>query len=282
MNIADVKKLSPLERLTYWIKERESIRLKKEAGEPKPWTDDTILQSYRFCNVRRMDDKVSRWLMTNWYEPYKDHKNVLLACVLARQLNNPDSLGEIGFPERWDPKKVATVLEKRVERGLRNFSAAYMITGTLGGTKVEQIVYKVADPIYKRPPVVDRSSLRTTAENLLPYKGFSTFIAGQVVADLRWTMTGTWEDKNRWAPKGPGSVRGLNRLNGQPHDRPMKTKEFEEGLTNVIFTLKKLIPSTITRRIEAHDYQSCLCEFDKYERTLFEGRRPKQKYPGER
>ena len=44
MNIKDVVKLSPLDRLLYWIKERESIRLKKEAGEPKPWTDDEILR----------------------------------------------------------------------------------------------------------------------------------------------------------------------------------------------------------------------------------------------
>jgi len=46
MKIQDVAKLSPQERLVYWIREREAIRLKKEAGQPRPWTDDEILDTY--------------------------------------------------------------------------------------------------------------------------------------------------------------------------------------------------------------------------------------------
>ena len=60
MLLSKVKSMTPLNRLVYFITEREAIRLKKEAGEPKPWTSDPILQQYRFCNVRRMDDKVSK------------------------------------------------------------------------------------------------------------------------------------------------------------------------------------------------------------------------------
>jgi len=80
MKIEQVKKLDVQERWLYWIKEREKIRLAKDAGDSKPWTDDVILQSYRFCNVRRMDDKVSQWLLNNWYKPYRGHPHMLKAC----------------------------------------------------------------------------------------------------------------------------------------------------------------------------------------------------------
>lgn len=280
MQIDQVKKLQPVDRLVYWIKQRESIRLKKEAGEPKPWTDDVILQSYRFCNVRRMDDKVSKWLMDNWYVPYKNHKNILLACTLARQFNNPESLNAIGFPVKWNPKRCCEILTKRAKDGLRNFNAAYMITGTLGGTKVEQIIWKVADQLYNNPPEIDTDSMQTTAENLIPYNGFSHFMSGQVVADLRWAMSGKWKDKYTWAPVGPGSKRGLNRLYEREINTPMKYDEFSSLFYETMNSLGERLPDSITDRMEAHDYQNCLCEFDKMERTLFDKRRPKQLYKG--
>ena len=106
MKIEAVKKLSVSSRLLYWIQEREKVRQLKEAGAPKPWTDDEVLQRYRFCNVRRMDDKVSRWLFENWYQPNFDHPNMLLACALARFINLPASLEVIGFPTQWRPDKI--------------------------------------------------------------------------------------------------------------------------------------------------------------------------------
>ena len=64
-----VRRLKPLDRLLYWVTERESIRIQRLQGKAPPWTDDPILRQYRFCNVRRMDDAVSQWLLTNWYTP---------------------------------------------------------------------------------------------------------------------------------------------------------------------------------------------------------------------
>lgn len=281
MKIAEVKKMTdPFDRLCYWIRERESIRLKRERGEPAPWTDDEILSSYRFCNVRRMDDKVSRWLMDNWYGPHHGHKNMLIAATLARQLNNPESLQEIGFPIVWNPDRCEKILNARTEKGLKNFSAAYMITGTLGGKKVHQIVRKVVDPIFRSKIELNTDSMKDSAEALIPFAGFSTFIAGQVVADLRWASPGEWSDRDSWAPKGPGSVRGLNILYGDPLDHPMKVSVFERRFGEVLAKIRANIPKEIFERMEAHDYQNCLCESFKYHKTLFGLGRPKQKYPG--
>src|SRR5262245_39207311 len=56
-----------IKKLCYWISEREAVRQRKEAGNSKPWTADPLLQGFRWCNVRRMDDRVSKWLEDNWY-----------------------------------------------------------------------------------------------------------------------------------------------------------------------------------------------------------------------
>ena len=37
--------------LIAFIKEREAIRIAKEAGQPRPWTSDAILNTYRFCKA---------------------------------------------------------------------------------------------------------------------------------------------------------------------------------------------------------------------------------------
>ena len=49
----------------FWAfcQERESIRKRKESGMSSPWTEDIILSMYFFCNVRREDDRGTRWYM---------------------------------------------------------------------------------------------------------------------------------------------------------------------------------------------------------------------------
>lgn len=277
-------KINSEELFLYWIRERLSIKKKKDNGDPKPWTEDPILQKYKFCNVRRMDDRVSDWLVKNWYTPRDiPSATFLTAATLARQLNNIDSLSEVGFPMRWDPCRYKGILEDRQNRGLTNFSAAYMITGTLGGSKVEQIVDKVVTPIHKyRKEIWQQAGKGQSIEQLwrvlLNFAGFSSFIAGQVTADLRHAIDAPWEDKDVWAPIGPGSVRGLNRLLNRELHQIVRQPEFDSTLPNIISMVKSNVEGT--EHLEAIDVQNCLCEYDKYMRTLSGEGRPKQKYPG--
>jgi hypothetical protein len=279
MLIKDVKKLSPQEIFIYWIKERESIRRKKEAGKKKPWTDDEILLTYKFCNVRRMDDRVSQWLYENWYKPNYDHKNTLLACTLAREFNNPDSLEEIGYPTQWKPKQFKKKLDARFERGLKNYSGAYMVTGTLGGTKNHQVINIVGQTALNSKINIYTDTMEECWRSLLPLPGFSSFIAGQVASDVRWAANVNWPDRLTWAPAGPGSKRGLNKFLERPKGTPMNQDKFLSEFEAVRKLISKKVPK-IFKRLEAIDMQSCLCEFDKYTRTLHGDGRPRSKYPG--
>lgn len=288
MKIEQVKKLSPLERLCYWITERESIRLKRAKKLPAPWTDDEILQTYRFCNVRRMDDKVSVWLAENWYAPFHNHHNMLLACAIARFFNKPESLGAIThdvftggnasrqhFYPNW--KTIKTKLRKLKESG-PIFNGAYMVRGNDGIDKVECVIDYYVKPLMKI--AIDDGSMEKTHANIVQSYGMGSFMVGQIVSDLRWAMDGAWADRNVWAPIGPGSLRGMNRLLERPLKQPMKQAEFTEELQNLIGEIQQRVDKSIWSRLEAIDAQSLCCELDKYNRVLEGEGKPKQLYRG--
>jgi|TARA_A100001201_G_scaffold4420_2_gene8957 hypothetical protein len=275
--------VSSVEGFFYYINERHSITLKRSIGEPFPWTDDEILQTYSFCNVFRELDKVTVWIRENWKEPYADHPNLPFAMAVARQINWPDTLQEIGFPEHWNPERVKAIMQGRLDRKEKVYTGAYMLTGTLGGTKVEQTIDKILTPLYESPPQIIPYSLEETWKKYLPYPGFSGFMAYEVVTDLRHSKyLENADDIMTWANAGPGAKRGLNRIHGRPLEQTIKAKQLTEEMKELLAVsgdyLLDVVPDLEMREIE-----HCLCEYDKYERVrLGEGRpRAKFKYKGE-
>jgi len=93
----------------FWAfcQERESIRKRKEAGMPYPWTDDIVLQMYFFCNVKREYDKGTQWYLNNVAIPGlrgKLNQNLLWKTILYRSINSIeyfDYLGGVFGPDEW-------------------------------------------------------------------------------------------------------------------------------------------------------------------------------------
>lgn len=283
MECDEVRKLSVEERYWYFVGERERVRLRRETGAPKPWTDDTILQSYRFCNMRRMDDKVSLWLLENWYTKFKDHPLMLTAAALARFINKPESLDLIThtvFGDAWRPDRLVEILRKRREAGGTVFNGAYMVRGNDGMDKIDCVVNYYVGPLLTLDNPVDPTSMERTHTNLLQSFGMGSFMAGQIVADLRWGVTGRWGDRRRWAPIGPGSLRGMNRLYSRELKATITQIAFETNLSILISKAEVNVWPEMFDRMEAQDWQNTLCEFDKYERALGGEGQPKQKYQG--
>ena len=254
--------------------ERHSIYERRAEGQPYPWTKDPILNEYSFCNVYRELDRVTIWIRENWREPYADHPNLPFAMAMARQINWPDTLEEIGFPEHWNPERIKAIMQGRLNRKEKVYTGAYMLTGTLGGTKVEQTIDKILTPLYEMPPRIINNSLEETWKRYLPYPGFSGFMAYEVVTDLRHTKhLENAEDIMTWANPGPGAKRGLNRIHG---------RELEKSIpkTQLISEMKELLDlcNMAPLPLEMRDIEHCLCEFDKYERVRLGQGKPRAKY----
>jgi alpha-glutamyl/putrescinyl thymine pyrophosphorylase clade 1 len=56
-SLAGLEIADPVGAFFDWCIEREAILIRREAGEPPPWSRDPVFQKGRFLNVFREDDK---------------------------------------------------------------------------------------------------------------------------------------------------------------------------------------------------------------------------------
>jgi hypothetical protein len=276
-----------------WIKERYSIKLKKDAGKPKPWTKDQILMNYRFCNVHREDDTVTKWIRESWREPYDSDKNLWFAMTVARLVNWPETLYELApavftggskCAVTWRPEVFIREMHARRTSGMKVFSGAYIV-GTSGRTmdKAEYLATHVLTPLWnERHRVVGAfTTLAGLHQWLMNFQGMGSFMAAQVVADVKYqTMWRSAPDWETFAAPGPGSQRGLNRIFGGEPDKPWKGNSWYTGLMMLKKEIDPLVAKAGMPPLHAQDLQNCLCEFDKYERTRLGEGKPRSKYPG--
>lgn len=280
-----------------FVGEREIIRLKRASGGLAPWTDNEVLKKYRFCNVHRKDDRVSAWLIQHYYirtstATQKQYDTWFWAAV-ARLINWPPTLLALmmknAIPYRvedYNPEKFAATLENIHKKNpAKTYTGAYMLYAggrasnnkmvkssfiahhLLGGLVVNKDEIRAA---------VARNSIRDTVDALRQSHGVSTFMAGQIAADLSYLP----ELKNavdiyKYAPQGPGSLRGLNRLMFSPLSRTWDTDMWNDELIKLNERIKRDIKIT---DLTLHDVQNCLCEFDKYMRTITGEGRPRSEY----
>src|SRR3990167_1566094 len=192
-----------LKELWYWIKERESIRIKKEGGEPPPWTKDKILQAWRYCNVRREDDKVTRWVDANIRQPFFAHPYLWLMLCIARQIKWPATLEELlvtngAWPShpKFSPAIMGRVLDAKMARGEKTWTGAYMIRAEsdksvpwFKETKQWYIARIVIGRLWRDRKKFDPfpTTLQGVHERLLAYRGWGPFMAYQAVVGMRVT-----------------------------------------------------------------------------------------------
>lgn len=297
--------------LLYWIKERYSIRQKKAAGKPKPWTKDKILQQYRFCNVHREDDAVTVWIRQNWRQPYDHDPNLWFAMVVARLLNWPPTLHELGYTlatgrgheggtYNWNAKHFLKVLQARKKRGEQVFNSAYIVsTNGKAMDKLEYLVQYVLSPLWEarmdaprashmaggaRPSVqtLHSTHLEELYNWLTLFDGMGSFMAAQVIADVKYqAMWSAAPDWHTFAASGPGSRRGLNRVFGFDKDSPWGGEgKWYSHLLQLKAEIDPLITKAGVPQVHAQDLQNCLCEFDKWERVRLGEGKPRNAYPG--
>lgn len=275
-------KFPNFDTLMFWIKERHSIYLKRKLHEPKPWTADPILQAYRFCNVYRELDKVTVWISKNWRTPNKNDPDLWFACLVARYINEPGTLTDIGYPVPWQPEVFLRAIQKRKLENKTIFNAAYIIsTGGLTKPKHEYLADFFTSAWkrrkYLRPTNV--STLREYCDLLLSHPGIGRFMAGQVIADLKYAQMKHMPDWHSFAISGPGSRRGMNRLLGYPVNQSWRENEWFAEHT----LLRKLVNENLPdfmKPLHGQDLQNCLCEFDKYMRAKLNEGKPKQRFKG--
>jgi hypothetical protein len=283
--------------LLYFIWEREAIRLARENGHSAPWTKDPVLAKYKFTNIHRSDDRVSQWVIDKLIEPAiaSGDEHLWFTLLIARLINWPPTLQALMnkgvipcAPEDFDADMFEHTLERIKNDGKKVYSGAYMLYPTKmepGGNKSKAVAKYIIGSAIENADNVRAAlwnadsvmSIEKFVAELSKCFGISTFIAGQVAADLTYTGMDV-EDLYTYAPIGPGSSRGLNYLLGRAPFATWKQKEFNAELSNVygeIVDKLEIVDMTL------HDVQNCMCEFSKYCRAVLSEGKPKTTYQPE-
>lgn len=271
------------EPLLYWVQEREAIRIKKERGDPWPWTKDAILRDWSFCCPRREHDRVTLWIKQHIRRPYHNHPALWWMLACGRWINLPDTLQEIiDTPGAWptdahfDPKNVGRVLESRAARGEQMVGGAYKIPAGGRNWRGWSKARFVSEIALGRPWADrerwerwffgdDQPTVRGTVERFMRYEGWGPLLSFQVATDQRYTdLLRAAPDRDTWASAGPGTIRGLNRLHGRDVDAEISQDQALTELREVYGVLRRELPGI---KLDLPDAANCLCETDKLMRA---------------
>lgn len=241
-----------IDLLWYWIREREAIRIKKERGEPRPWTSDPHLGKHHFCNVRREDDRTTKEIRDLGLA--EDTNHLPWFYTLARLFNYAPSVKVI---QMLGINEGSRTLRLAKQGGAKVFHTAYVVSTC--GQEMDKIDYVVSLAEDVRRIMVPTGSLARAHDRLMDIKGLGSFMAGQIVADLkndRYLRDAT--DWHSWSAIGPGSRKGLQYIWPDFKDAQYRDK---------ILALYNLMPPDVANmRLHAQDLQNCLCEFSKFYR----------------
>ena len=257
-----------------WINERHRIYLKKQCEGP-PWTDDWIMQTYKFCNVFRqldrgtiaLNDLLRRSILTN--------PQIAFTTIWYRLFNLDVHANH--FRVAPGMEELMVYLKKRRADGEQIFTGAHMTTGVAGEHKLttfERSVHAGFELAPKISHLCRSGYMAIVYEALKALPMVGGFIAYEMVCDLRFSLIEP-KDSMTFTNIGPGAKRGLERLGLWKCPR--------DGLLQMV-KLLKMAPDYLERHVvglfELREIEHCLCEFDKYERTRLGEGRPRSKYHG--
>ncbi len=207
---------------TYWhfAAERQSIFFKRLAGDPPPWTNDPILQTYKFTNAYRASDRTSQYLIRNViYEGSAGWEEVFFRTILFKLFNRIDTweliAGVSGTPriDRFGQTQYREILTETMRRGSPIYSAAYIMPpATPGGGTPKHWGHLglLASMLELRTPqrVAEAASLREVYELLRTFPSIGRFLAYQFAIDLNYAPALPFSEGS-FVIAGPGAREGI-------------------------------------------------------------------------
>jgi len=288
MKISEIN--NPIEKFVAFIAEREAIRIRRFIMKKEwPWTEDEILQQYRFTNVHREDDAVSQHYQKTVRDRYIDSSFVLPATVIYRWFNRITtcdaifSTGSRSIFELYMNSYKLEILQACIEQlSPPHVTGAFIITGKPGYSKAEGVLqyihlwcmkpwYELYKAWEKNPPLLEEMYVQVASE------GLGSFMRGQIVADLKYLpFMLEVPDWNTWATPGPGSQRGLNIVYERDMDTPWPKGEWLMSLQALSDLVTPMLKGYGMDRLHNQDLQNCLCEWSKYTKVATGQGRPRQ------
>ena len=263
----------------YFAYERQNIFIKKKNGEKPPWTNDKILQEYKFCNSYRVNDRVSQYLLKNVIYNGRDYsKEDMLFRILLFKLFNKESTWELLIKNLKDIKlkdfdflKCSEILNDAISKKESIYNDAYISCATkaFGYERKHEnhlaLLNKIfnVDKSYKK--ILEAKTMQEAFNILKTYPLIGNFMAYQLVTDINYSDIVNWQE-SEFTMAGPGAIRGIKKcfidkgnLSNEDIIRYMyENQNYEFKRLNLDFKKIK------DRPLQLIDCQNIFCELDKY------------------
>jgi hypothetical protein len=267
----------------YFAAERQAIFQRRIDGQTPPWTDDPILETFKFCNVFRASDRVSQFLIGDvaYAEDAGTDADRLFQIVAFRMFSNISTWRGLrrvlgGRPPRIDDLRDGTMehaLDRvRAENG-GLYTGAFILCATDAfGRGLKHLNHvELFREMFLRTHLAERlraaTSLRGVYDLLHGYPLMGDFMSYQTAIDLNYSDVLRQDfSENSFTKAGPGSLRGIRKafqdLGGlSPEDAIAWMVDHQhEEMERRGFVFRGLWG----RPLHAIDCQGLFCEVDKY------------------
>lgn len=275
-------------------RERQRIYEKRQRGEPAPWTKDPAFQEFFFCNLYREQDRTTQAFKEQIRDRLQEQDQVLLSTVAWRWFNRAETCFALLHPQAgllsgdWDPIFAKANILGLLPKG-PYVTGAFVVKTPNGMTKLDGVLQCIswfAERPWRSAAADMRGgwSLKQAHDWLIQSPYLGDFMAYEIVTDLRHTaLLRDAPDINSWANPGPGAMRGLCRLMGDPLDTRSRSNKGDYRWA--ISAMGELLQEAWRRpeisdipKWEMREVEHWLCEFDKYERAYSGEGRMKRVY----
>ena len=266
----------------YWrfAAKRQAIFEKRAAGLPPPWTDDPILQRFKFCNVFRAADRVSQFLIREVaYNPTKSNRaDRIFQIVAFRTFSKPKTwngvIAQLGRAPTLDDlasgdfEKALSLLKSR---GNGLYTGAFILCATKAFGFDEKHKNYVA--LFKQMflecgaagKIENAKSLEEIVMLLETFPLTGPFMSYQIAIDLNYSDIVNF-DENDFTKPGPGALRGIQKafLNTGDYTPAEVILQMVESQDREFQRLGLEFGGLWGRKLHAIDCQGLFCELDKY------------------
>ncbi len=241
-------------------------------------SDDWILRAFRFTNAFRACDRVSQYLIRDvqyGLDPSPDE--VIFRTLLFKLFNKVETWVALAAEDaptisRFRVDGYSTLLSERMARGMKVYSAAYIVPPIVGSPGPKHLGHltllaKMMDDDL--PGSIRRSgSLEDTFHLLKAYSGIGDFLAFQLAVDMSYSSAVSFDDSS-FVKAGPGARDGIKKC--FPEARPAAAEALIGELCErqeEEFSVRGLsFAGLFGRRLQPVDIQNLFCEVSKYTRA---------------
>lgn len=270
----------------YWqfAAKRQDVFFKRIKGQQYPWTDDNIIQKYKFTNAYRASDRVSQYLIKNviYSKEYFTPEDICFRILFFKLFNKIETweymeseLGEIAF-STYNFEKYNHLLMKKLGKHEKIYSAAYIMPsgkGSFGYDKKHQNNLKLLEFMMETKlskKIAKATSLKEIYRVLLDYPTLGSFLAYQFCIDINYSELCDFSEMS-FVVAGPGAKNGIHKcfesLDNYSYEDIIRF--VTENQENEFEKRKIEFKSLYGRKLQLIDCQNLFCEIDKYARVAY-------------